>query len=88
MLSLSATGRVFFATTPVDLRKGFTGLVGVVRSVLDEDPLSGDVYRTNNVDDMRCIHILSESPRQSLSRVVKHAEHLLNHLDPKHKVRV
>lgn len=44
MLSVAATGRVFFATQPVDMRKGFNGLVGVVRAVLDEDPLSGDVF--------------------------------------------
>lgn len=44
MLSVAATGRVFFATQPVDMRKGFNGLIGVVRSVLGEDPLSGDVF--------------------------------------------
>lgn len=44
MLSVAATGRVFFATQPVDMRKGFNGLTGVVRSVLNEDPLSGDVF--------------------------------------------
>ena len=44
MLSVAATGRVFFATQPVDMRKGFNGLTGVVRAVLDEDPLSGDVF--------------------------------------------
>jgi len=44
MLTLSATGRVFFATQPVDMRKGFNGLVGVIRTVLEEDPLSGDVF--------------------------------------------
>ena len=60
MLSVSAQGRVFFATQPVDMRKGFNGLVGVVRSVLDEDPLSGDVFcflnRRRNLMKVLCFN--------------------------------
>lgn len=37
-------GRIFAYNQPVDLRKGFNGLQGVVVQNLDEDPLSGDVF--------------------------------------------
>lgn len=29
---------------PTDMRKGFDGLCGLVKSALEQDPLSGDVY--------------------------------------------
>ena len=44
MLSLPASVRVFVATEPVDLRKGFDGLSGATRSVVREDPLSGHLF--------------------------------------------
>lgn len=44
MLSIPPTMRVFIATTPADMRKSFDGLVGVVRSLVAQDPLSGRLY--------------------------------------------
>lgn len=44
MLMLPATVRVYVAIEPVDLRKGFDGLACVVRQVIAEDPLSGQLF--------------------------------------------
>ena len=44
MLSLGASHRYFLYREPTDMRKGFDGLSGLVRSELGQDPLSGDVF--------------------------------------------
>jgi transposase len=44
MLSLSTRVRVFAATDPVDFRKGFDGLVQIIRDVFGEDPFAGDLF--------------------------------------------
>lgn len=44
MLSLPASVRVFVATGPVDLRKSFDTLAGVVRAQFGRDPLDGHVF--------------------------------------------
>lgn len=36
--------RVYAYGAPVDMRKGFDGLYGLVKSSLGRDPLSGDLY--------------------------------------------
>ncbi|MEM6944550.1 MAG: IS66 family insertion sequence element accessory protein TnpB [Pseudomonadota bacterium] len=36
--------RVFVAREPVDMRKGFDGLCGVVIDAIDEDPQSGHLF--------------------------------------------
>jgi transposase len=36
--------RILAYRNPVDLRKSIAGLVGLVKSVLEEDPLSGSVF--------------------------------------------
>jgi transposase len=41
---LSAAVRVFVCTEATDMRKGFDGLVGIVRSFLAQDPLSGHLF--------------------------------------------
>ena len=41
MLNLSPLVRVFLCTKPIDLRKGFDGLSGLVESVFQGDVLSG-----------------------------------------------
>jgi transposase len=47
--NLSAEGvRVWVATQPVDMRKGFDGLAEVVRSFLGHDPLSGSLFVFRN----------------------------------------
>ena len=48
MFSVPASVRVFVATTPVDLRRGFDGLAGLTREVLCEDPLSGHLFAFRN----------------------------------------
>ena len=44
MLSRLGHGRIFLAAGATDMRKSFNGLSGLVRSRLDEDPLSGDLF--------------------------------------------
>jgi len=44
MLSSRPLPRILAWREPVDMRKSFDGLVGVVRSHLGEDPLSGSLY--------------------------------------------
>lgn len=44
MLSLSSRTRIFAAVEPVDFRKGFDGLVQIVRDVFGEDPFAGDLF--------------------------------------------
>ena len=44
MLSVPAKVRIFLCTCPIDMRKGFDGLHGVVLEVLRQDPLSGDLF--------------------------------------------
>ena len=45
MLSLGAGARrVYLAVGATDLRKGFDGLYGLVRSRLEEDPMSGQLF--------------------------------------------
>jgi transposase len=44
MLTLPPTVRVFVATAPVDLRKGFDGLSALVQSSFGHDPLSGFLF--------------------------------------------
>jgi len=39
-----ASRRILAYREPVDMRKQFDGLVGLVRSAVGEDPLSGTVY--------------------------------------------
>jgi transposase len=44
MLSLLPGGRILVAVAAVDGRKGIDSLAGVVRSVLQGDPLSSDLF--------------------------------------------
>jgi transposase len=44
MLTLAPRVRVFAATLPVDFRKGFDGLVAIVRERFREDPYTGDLF--------------------------------------------
>ncbi len=48
MLSLSSTLRIFLATEPADMRKGFDGLSQLVRDRIAQDPLSGHLYVFRN----------------------------------------
>jgi transposase len=44
VLSLPPSVRIFIATQPVDGRKGVDSLIAIVRSALEQDPLSGHLY--------------------------------------------
>lgn len=44
MLTLPSSVRIYVASQPVDLRKGFYKLAAVARRVVKEDPLSGHVF--------------------------------------------
>jgi transposase len=48
MLTLLPGGRILVAVESVDGRKGIDSLAGVVRSVLQGDPLSGDLFVFKN----------------------------------------
>ena len=43
-LTHSVNRRIFAYSCPVDMRKGFLGLEGLVRGVLGKNPLTGDVF--------------------------------------------
>lgn len=44
MLTLPSSVRIFLATEPTDLRKGFDGLAAATRHVIQQDPLSGHLF--------------------------------------------
>jgi len=44
MIGSTRSVRVYAYTSPVDMRKGFDGLFGMVKSHLGRDPLSGDLF--------------------------------------------
>ena len=44
MIGASPSVKVFAYTEPVDMRKGFDGLFGLVKTHLGRDPLSGDLF--------------------------------------------
>jgi len=43
-LQLIPGATIYLATKPVDFRKSFDGLSGVIRNCFEKDPLSGDVF--------------------------------------------
>jgi transposase len=44
MWTIPSVRRILAYREPVDLRKSFPGLIGLVKSVLAEDPLSGSMF--------------------------------------------
>ena len=44
MISLTANTRIFVASGPTDMRKGFDGLCGLITSVIEQDPLAGSLF--------------------------------------------
>lgn len=48
MLTISRATRVFLATSPTDMRKGFDGLCALVENVIQEDPFSGHLFVFRN----------------------------------------
>ena len=48
MIALTSATRVFVSLDPVDLRKSFGGLQGLVKDQLRQDPLSGHIFMFTN----------------------------------------
>ena len=48
MLTVPQQVKIFVALQPVDMRRGFPGLSGEVRSTLEQDPLSGHLFLFRN----------------------------------------
>ena len=44
MIGLPSWGRIYLHRAPVDMRKSFDGLSGLVRGAFEQDPLSGDLF--------------------------------------------
>lgn len=44
MLTVPSTTRVFLASQPIDMRKGFDGLCAMVAEVWQQDPFCGHVF--------------------------------------------
>jgi hypothetical protein len=74
MLPNSVT--VLVATEPVDFRKTFDGLCGVVRDALNEDPLSPALFvsRNRRGDQLRILWWESPSRMASLPRPSCHSQ--------------
>ena len=53
MFGLTTATRVIAAANPIDMRKGFDGLSGLVRDSLAEDLLSGHLFLFNNRQQTR-----------------------------------
>jgi transposase len=58
MLNFPPTVRIFLATQPIDLRRGFDGLAEQVRQQLSGDPLSGHlfVFRNKRSDRVKLLY--------------------------------
>jgi transposase len=48
MLSFSGSLKILVALEPIDMRKGFNGLYGLVSTKLSEDPRNGTLYVFSN----------------------------------------
>lgn len=44
MFNLSPSVRIFACTRPVDMRRSFNGLFGLVQAMIHEDPFSGSLF--------------------------------------------
>jgi transposase len=53
MFGLSLATKIYLGIAPVDMRKGFDGLFGLVRDQLGQDPLSGHLFLFANRDRTR-----------------------------------
>ncbi len=58
MLNLAGDTRIYAYTQPADMRKGFNGLSGIVRSELGADPTDGSLFLFVNRrrDRMKILH--------------------------------
>ena len=44
MLTISSNTCISLCTTPIDMRKSFKGLLGIVRNILEADPLADHLF--------------------------------------------
>ena len=58
MLGLMQGVQIYLCTQPTDMRRGFDGLSGMVTSLLEQDPLSGQlfVFRNRNRDKLKILY--------------------------------
>jgi transposase len=65
VLTLPPTVRIYIAREPVDCRKSYDGLSGLVRSVFGKDPLCGHlfVFINRRADQVLASHVDAESAR-------------------------
>jgi len=58
VINLPPTVRIFLATAPADMRRGFDGLASLTTSVIGEDPLSGHlfVFRNRRGDRLKILY--------------------------------
>ena len=58
MLSLAPNTRIFLATEPTDMRKGFDGLFSLVETVIEQDPFAGHLFlfRNRNRDRVKILY--------------------------------
>ncbi len=58
MINFPPTVRIFLATQPADMRRGFDGLASLTTSVIGENPLSGHlfVFRNRRSDRLKILY--------------------------------
>lgn len=58
MINLPPTVRIFLASAPADMRRGYDGLAALTTSVLAQDPLSGHlfVFRNRRGDRLKILY--------------------------------
>jgi transposase len=58
VINLPPTVRIFLATQPADMRRGFDGLSALTTSVIGQDPLSGHlfVFRNRRGDRLKILY--------------------------------
>ena len=58
MINLPPTVRIFLATAPADMRRGFDGLAALTTAALGQDPLSGHlfVFRNRRGDRLKILY--------------------------------
>ena len=71
MLNLLPGGRILVAVEPVDGCKGIDSLAGVVRAVLNGDPLSGDlfVFKNRTGDKLKILAWMGDGLARYLRRL-------------------
>jgi transposase len=53
LFGLGLATKIYLGVEPVDMRKGFNGLYGLVRDQLGQDPLSGHLFLFSNASRTR-----------------------------------